>query len=64
MRNIIKSANGSTRGYLDEQGQRVYIRNSEGNTLGYYDKNTDQTYSVSGTCVGKGNQVMILLNQS
>lgn len=61
-RELIKSQNGSTRGYLDEQGSRIYIRSESGNSLGFYDKNTKQTYSSSGSCIGKGNQLMILLN--
>jgi hypothetical protein len=61
MRQQIKAANGTVRGFITELGDRKQIHTPNGNVLGFYSKAQDKTFKPSGTCVGFGDQLMTLL---
>ena len=63
MRERLTNSSGSTIGYLDDQGSRIYLYSSSLTKLGYYDKNSNTTYNASGSSIGKGNLLTMLLNK-
>lgn len=64
MRTVIRGQIGETKGYIDNSGHRLIIRDSSGNMLGWYDKNMNRTFNKSGTCVGHGNILSFLLQDT
>lgn len=61
MRTLIQTPSGATRGFIIEEANGKRIYNPSGKSLGYYNRLTDATYSNSGRMVGKGDQLVCLL---
>ena len=61
MKQPILNQSGKVKGFTNDIGNRVIIEDEQGKLLGFYEKNHDRTYNRSGAIMGKGNQIMILL---
>lgn len=58
----INDGQGKMRGFLTESSSQKAIHDSKGKKLGYYSMTDDVTYNAQGRRVGRGNQLMTLLN--
>ena len=61
MKTVLKTAGGSVKAYIIEEGDRKSILTPNGEVLGWYLKSQDKTFNRSGTMIGFGEQLQVLL---
>ena len=52
---------GRVIGFIDDQPNRLQLRDRTGNVQGWYNKNDNKTYERSGNLFGFGDQLLRLL---
>lgn len=57
----LTDAVGRTIGWLDDQGDKLWLTDEHGKKLGYYSESYNATFTAIGTRVGNGNVLGTLL---
>jgi len=61
MKKRLSDNTGRTIGWLDYQGDKIYLTDETGKPLGYYSESYNATFTAIGQRVGNGNILGMLL---
>lgn len=59
---ILRDRNGKMIGQLTQLGENTRLANRNGKFMGYYNTKYDLTYDRNGKMVGRGNTLIMLLD--